>query len=891
MIKHKMKASPLLLCVLICSGLVRCGAPESHLVSDKNYRAAMEADLSEKISSIGADSMFPDFASDSLSLREQEALKFLYAYMPFGDISDYPAAYYLQNIRASFQAKEEMPWGSSVSEEMFRHFVLPVRINNENLDSSRMVFYRELKERVKNRSMYDAVLEVNHWCHEKVTYQPSDARTSAPLASVCTAYGRCGEESTFTVAALRAVGIPARQVYTPRWAHTNDNHAWVEAWADGKWYYMGACEPSPVLDMGWFDAPVKRALLLHTKVFGRYSGPEDIMLQTANFAEINVTSNYSPVAKTTVQVVDSAGNPIPSALLQFGIYNYAEFYPVLSTQSDSLGKASITTGKGDLSVWAVKDGKMALQIISAGKQDEYKIPLQFAQGQVERKELDIVPPIEITPENNVSSSQTGANNIRLAQEDSIRNAYIYTFIGRKNAVAFANGIGADTSKVTRFLEMSRGNWTEIKKFLSDASKNGKASLALHLLDVVSAKDLRDTPSSVLTDHLNNTAAQEDSPLFYRYVLNPRVRNELLTPYRSWLQQHVPTNVQRLAKEDPETLIKWVNGIRIVNEYNSQRIAISPAGVFKLGVADTGSREIFFVAVARSLNIPARLEEVTGKLQYHHQGVWHDVYFDGEKPSVAKQGSFSLKYTPERLLENPQYDTHFTVQKIDGGKMNLLNFRNPEGYEATVSWKSLFTKPVPVETGYYMLISGTRMASGKVLAEIATFNVDENKNTDVDLIMRHDKNDLQVIGSMDPEALFLPKGKTGAQSILATTGRGYFIVAILGAGQEPSNHFVRDLTRLKPDFERWNRQMILLFEDQSQLDRFNVGDFPALPSNITLGIDTGSTITDALVAELKLGSATNLPIVVIADTFGRIVYVSQGYKIGIGDELIQIIRKL
>lgn len=79
--------------------------------------------------------------------------------------------------------------------------------------------------------MEDAILEVNHWCHEKATYQPSDARTHSPLATVYTAIGRCGEESTFLVAALRAVGIPARQIYTPRWAHTDDNHAWVEAWS------------------------------------------------------------------------------------------------------------------------------------------------------------------------------------------------------------------------------------------------------------------------------------------------------------------------------------------------------------------------------------------------------------------------------------------------------------------------------------------------------------------------------------------------------------------------------------------------------------------------------------------------------------------------------------
>ena len=67
----------------------------------------------------------------------------------------------------------------------------------------------------KNASLQDAILEVNHWCHEKAIYTPSDARTSSPLATVRTAYGRCGEESTFLVAALRSVGIPARQVYIP----------------------------------------------------------------------------------------------------------------------------------------------------------------------------------------------------------------------------------------------------------------------------------------------------------------------------------------------------------------------------------------------------------------------------------------------------------------------------------------------------------------------------------------------------------------------------------------------------------------------------------------------------------------------------------------------------
>ena len=176
-----------------------------------------------------------EVTKQKLTTEEQEALQFLYAYMPVADVTDYPTSFFLENVRTSFEARKEMAWGKDIPELLFRHFVLPIRVNNENLDDSRMIFFKELKERVKGMGMKDAILEVNHWCHERVTYQPSDGRTSAPLATIRSAYGRCGEESTFTVAALRAIGIPARQVYTPRWAHTDDNHAWVEAWADGKW--------------------------------------------------------------------------------------------------------------------------------------------------------------------------------------------------------------------------------------------------------------------------------------------------------------------------------------------------------------------------------------------------------------------------------------------------------------------------------------------------------------------------------------------------------------------------------------------------------------------------------------------------------------------------------
>ena len=55
--------------------------------------------------------------------------------------------------------------------------ILPLYLKNIIL-----CFYKEQKESVKNLPIKEAILEVNHWCHEKVTYRPSDGRTSVLYA-------------------------------------------------------------------------------------------------------------------------------------------------------------------------------------------------------------------------------------------------------------------------------------------------------------------------------------------------------------------------------------------------------------------------------------------------------------------------------------------------------------------------------------------------------------------------------------------------------------------------------------------------------------------------------------------------------------------------------------
>ena len=95
----------------------------------------------------------PDTTGLNVNQQEWEALGFLYRYMPLADVTDYSVQFHLENVRVTFEAREQMPWGKKVPELLFNHFVLPLRVNNEALDMSRPVFFKELKERVVGMSM------------------------------------------------------------------------------------------------------------------------------------------------------------------------------------------------------------------------------------------------------------------------------------------------------------------------------------------------------------------------------------------------------------------------------------------------------------------------------------------------------------------------------------------------------------------------------------------------------------------------------------------------------------------------------------------------------------------------------------------------------------------
>lgn len=730
-------------------------------------------------------------------------VEFLYACMPQPDRAAHSDAFWRTNVEKTLEVRERMAW--DIPEREFLHFVLPLRVNNEPLDDFRTLYADTLCARVEGLSIGEAALEINHWCHEMATYQPSDGRTSSPLQTIGRGVGRCGEESVLAVAALRAAGIPARQVYTPRWAHTDDNHAWVEVYVDGKWHFMGACEPEPRLDMAWFTGPVSRALILHTKVFGDYHGDEDVIRRTPCYTEINVIRGYVPARRSVVTVLDDKGRPVPDARVEFKIYNYGEYYTVTAVQTDRKGQAALDMGRGDMVAWASKDDRFGIAVIDG---EAVSVTLGFRTGDPVALDLDIVPPAEDPLPSGATPEETARNAERLQQEDALRDA------------------------------RPRGN-AALDAFLA-AHDDAKARALVASLTV---KDLGDVTAEVLEDayaHIEGTFRPERDC--------PRVELEPLKPYFGTLRS-------ALDLGSPEEVAAWVEAnIELDTLYNPQGLRMAPIDVWNSRKADAANRDLFYVALCRAMGLEAALDALTGDTQL--------VSRPKGTLSVAFDGT-----------GEPEYYHQFTLSKIEDGATRLLTFDADSDHNP---WMKVF--PLSLDEGYYMLTSGTRLADGSVLAHTEFFTVPADGAVTVPLVMRSAEDRLSVLGTMDADR-FLPQ-----------TGRGYYLLAVLGDRDEPTVHCVRQIEQLVPQLAQWGRPVLLAGPAVGRaMESSEESAFRRLPNLVPLE-DTDGSILEMLASGCKSRSR-QLPVVTVCDSFGRIVYFSQGYNTSLAEDLKRVIGQL
>ncbi len=778
-------------------------------------------------------------AEDYLAACDRDTalcLRFLYAFLPLGDLLTVSPQQLDTYVQAALAARNRLSYGALVPDELFLNYVLIPRVNNEPLDMSRGLLQQELWERVQGKSIKEAALEVNYWCYEYVTYHPSDDRTLGPLAVMRTGFGRCGEESTFTVCALRSVGIPARQCYVPRWSHCDDNHAWVELWAEDGWHYLGACEPEPVLDKGWFTAAASRAMVVHSRTRSTLVTLERPALVTDRDTLIHSTDTYADCVELTVRVT-RRGKPAVGVRVQFQLVNFSRCFSVFEADTDRNGQAVFRTGKGDLLLQICHGSKLLSRRVDTRLERAVTLELEDAKTPAElhgaAEIFDLAPPAEQVP-SALPSAHQEEHRRRLAACEAARAAHIGAFRH----------------------DLAKGNWPELERFLNDPrfSREDKEEL----LSTLRPKDFLDCTAEMLADTLACALPyrnQFEQEIYRDCILAPRVANEMLLPVRSALRDQIKTPLP-----DGQALLDWLKGrVRITAEEDSPELVPDSAQALLHGCIHKSAFGVLFVNLCRACGIPARQNPNTLAFEWLDRGIFRPIDAPTEEGTV----SLCLVNGSGRPLA---YRQRFTLARLQGDHYEPLAFDGLLLRDRQV---------LEVPPGHYMLLSTTRQIDGTISVRRVYETI--KTSTQLPVLVPEDQTGSRI----RQVELQLPRGLI--RKHLAET-RGRRMALFLEPGKEPTEHLLQELLDCREACQNYGLLLFTGAEGDTHNPTLN-RVLQALPHTALIpGEDSGGL--QALRRAMGVGDE-RLPFSLALDHRGRGLYACANYNIHTAQTLLNI----
>lgn len=797
------------------------------------------------------------------------AAKWITANSPLSDLANYDFSLFLSCARHGVFLRRHSPYAREVPEDIFLNYVLHIRVNEEELCDCRRFFYDQAASRVEGRSMHDAILELNYWNAEHVTYQATDERTISALGAFSSAYGRCGEESAFGVNVFRAVGIPARQIYTPRWAHCDDNHAWVEVWCDGAWHFLGACEPEEVLNRGWFTNASSRAMVIHSRCFGEISG-EEVISRTGMATFLNHLKLYAVTKRLTVRVRDEAGRSVPDAAVSFCILNTSDFYEAATVRTDAEGTAALTCGLGSFLIRVQKDGIFTERLVFTPDTDTVEIVLRREELPRNRWE-DFVfraPRDRIVSGCKPTEEQKALGLRRTADANALRQARVQTMFDPDQARAVTEQYGY-SREIYDLLEESRGNFGPLLDFLRDGQF--RPAEKQQLLLTLSRKDRRDADPDVLREALALSRAYADSAgeWFYPYVVCPRVHHEPLTRNRAFIRSYFSDEMQASFREDPARIWSWIQReIRFDPSVEYGQIVTCPVGALTVRHASPESKKILFVSICRALGIPARMNPVNGQAEFVHQNHFCPVEAVGE-------GSCTVVFRkqPGTLW---QYGTDFGIARLEDGRWQQLNLWDQP-------WAGDELR-LPVHPGTYRILTDNRLPNGDIHGSQYHLTLSGSETGEVQL-RKYGADLREMLDNFRLEEFRVSDAAGNAVSGRELT-REKAVLLWLEEGKEPTEHILNEMLDQEADFRALPAQIIFLVRSPEALRNAKIQTvlrtFPGIRAYYDSFVPNVETLAQRMYVDPE-----KLPLILVTTGELNAVYACSGYNVGSGDLIVKI----
>ena len=798
------------------------------------------------------------------------AAKWICGSSPLSDLANYDLDIFLSCAEHGVYLRGNVPYAADVPEDIFLNYVLHIRVNEEELCDCRKFFHSQLAGRVAGLDGAGAVIEANYWCAENVMYQATDTRTISALGVYQSGYGRCGEESAFGVNVFRSLGIPARQIYTPRWAHCDDNHAWVEVWCGGQWHFLGACEPEEVLNKGWFTNAASRAMLIHSRCFGEISG-EEIISKAGMASFLNNLRRYAPAKVLTVVVKDTAGRPVEGARVSFGILNYCDIFPAAVVVTGADGTARLTCGLGSVNVHAQKGEIFRERMVFTPDEDRVEMVLEREIPAYDRWEdfVSISPKDQAVTAVRPSEERKALGLKKTAAANEKRERRTEAMFQRERAEA-VTGTHGYSREIFDLLFESRGNLGRLLAFLEDGAFQPREKEALLL--TLSAKDRRDVDPEVLQEALECARGYEaPEELYYPYIVCPRVFNEPLRPCRRFILDAFSQEQKAAFQADPMEIWRYIGreiGFDESVEYG--QIVTGPIGALTVKNASPLSKKILFVSICRTLGVPARMNPVDRRAEY-----WADGRFTAVE---AAGGEDCVVIFEKGDGESWQYEADFALGLLTDSMYQALDLGREtwEGGRLTVR----------VSAGEYRVITGNRLPNGNLHASRYHFRLEAGETKTIRL-RKHQADLSEMLGSYALEE-FKVRDSPGQEVLGSQLTRNGAVLLWLEEGREPTEHILNEMLELEADFRSLPADVVFLVRSREALENAKLQRVLEVFPQIRVYYDPFVPNVETLARRMYV-DPEKLPLILVATGALTGVYACSGYNVGSGDMVVKVCR--
>ena len=318
--------------------------------------------------------------------------------------------------------------------------------------------------------------------------------------------------------------------------------------------------------------------------------------------------------------------------------------------------------------------------------------------------------------------------------------------------------------------------------------------------------------------------------------------------------------------------QWVMDSVVVDDSsNYYNCPISPVGVYKLRRADSHSRDIFFVAACRAAGIPAYLDNATNIIHYSNDGkVWRTIGFDEKVDDGLPNVAFITLTYRGKVPAKPVYWPHFTLAKLENGDLRTFDFEGDARVES-------FPAFLIVEPGVYCLSTGNRYPDGAVRSRMEFFEVKSGEKVTKEIVILPLLARTDELGVLDPH-LELFDGI----ELWDYAGDAGMLYVNLGDYSEPSKHLIVELKGLQKEMKQWGGMTFMVGPAKLKMTDWNL-------ANTDIAYRRG-ILEQRILEATKSDANVQYPLVALIDKNGQIIYHSEGYKIGVVEQVLKAAKK-